>query len=83
MPITCSTAVNIRMATASWLDPTTRQARLMKKHDLQAIPQMVHKLEVCCYDKNIFCLFWLKEPRETPPEELRMWVSSDAGVVSG
>ena len=33
------------MATASWLDPTTRQARLMKKRDLQAMPEMVHKME--------------------------------------
>jgi len=34
------------MATASWLDPTTRQARLWKKHDLLALPHAVHKLEV-------------------------------------
>ena len=34
------------MATASWLDPTTRQARLWKKHDLLALPHTVHKLEV-------------------------------------
>jgi len=33
------------MATASWLDPTTRQARLMKKRDLQAMPEIVHKME--------------------------------------
>ena len=34
------------MATASWLDPTTRQARLWKKNDLLALPHTVHKLEV-------------------------------------
>jgi len=34
------------MATASWLDPRTRQARLKNKQELQEMPEMVHKLEV-------------------------------------
>ena len=43
-------SVGISMATASlsWLDPTTRQARLMSKQEIQNMPHDVHKLEVRC-----------------------------------